>query len=279
MNKNEVTPRRAWFECMGMFGILWLGRCVLQFPIIDEWSRAWFRRDYPDMVWMIGVAAAWLLFAKIPRSTCALTLSPLSYQADLSLRLLIPTGLSIAIVYSFMEPDLRTWRGPFLWSLVHFLLFAWFFHRLRRLPDPGEETVETTGKALTAVVLFSLSPRMATAYSAMFFILCFRVPAEELFFRGLIQGRFNQAYGRRHRLGGVMVGRGWLVSALFFALYYLLLDFNPFVWHFTLHGWWGIMALSNGLLCGYVREKSGSLLPPYVLNAVPHAVAWAVLAM
>ncbi len=95
---------------------------------------------------------------------------------------------------------------------------------------------------------------------------------EELYYRGYIQSRVNQEFGRPYRLLGVEFGPGLLVAAFIFGLSHVLNNFNPFVGQYTLNWWWGLWTFFGGLLFGLIREKTGSLLAAGIAHGLPDAV-------
>ncbi len=87
--------------------------------------------------------------------------------------------------------------------------------------------------------------------------------AEELTYRGAIQPGLNKVFGRPWKLLGAQVGWGWVVaSMIFWAPHAFRVDENllSFYWP-TL-----TMQLIAGLTFGWLRERSGSLLPPIVAH-------------
>jgi membrane protease YdiL (CAAX protease family) len=46
-------------------------------------------------------------------------------------------------------------------------------------------------------------------------------------------------------------------------------------WHLT--PWWGLWTFFAGLVLGFVREKTGSIVAPTILHGLPQAIAAAFL--
>ena len=80
---------------------------------------------------------------------------------------------------------------------------------------------------------------------------------EEVFFRGYVQTRWDRALGKPWRLGEAQVGPGLLVQASIFA-----------VCHVVGGDWLRLRVVFFGLLAGWLRERSGSVLSPAVYHAV-----------
>jgi len=83
---------------------------------------------------------------------------------------------------------------------------------------------------------------------------------EEIFFRGYIQSRLNQAFGRPFRFMGVEFGLGLIMSSLLFGFIHVLniVDYFSGRWDFA--WWWWPHTFVIGLFYGSLREKTGSIL-------------------
>jgi len=91
---------------------------------------------------------------------------------------------------------------------------------------------------------------------------------EEIFFRGYVQSRVNQAFGRPWRVFGVECGLGLVVSSLLFGAIHVLNTVNYFSGDFDFAWWLGLMNVFAGLSFGLVREKTGSI----VASGVAHGL-------
>jgi membrane protease YdiL (CAAX protease family) len=82
--------------------------------------------------------------------------------------------------------------------------------------------------------------------------------SEELFFRGYLQQRFDDAYGRPYRLWGASWGPGLLLADLLFAAGHLLVTGD-------------VQRLSvffPGLLFGWLQARTGGLMAPILFHGV-----------
>ena len=83
---------------------------------------------------------------------------------------------------------------------------------------------------------------------------------EEILFRGCFQSRLNQDFGRPWRIKGVSFGPGLLITSALFGVLHMLNPFNPLMGEFGLDLLWGISSFFGGLLFGFLREKTGTVL-------------------
>ena len=90
-------------------------------------------------------------------------------------------------------------------------------------------------------------------------LFCIALP-EEVFYRGYMQSRLNEIFtpDRKLVLSTPLLGFGWIYTAFLFALghYLIAFDINS-LWTFFL-----------GLLFGWLRERTGSIVAPIVLHAL-----------
>jgi len=98
--------------------------------------------------------------------------------------------------------------------------------------------------------------------------------AEELAYRGAIQPGLNQVFGRPWKLLGAQVGWGWIIaSVVFWAPHAFRVDSNL---HISFYWPTLTMQLMAGFTFGWLRERTGSLLPPIIAhNAVN--VLWTLI--
>lgn len=83
---------------------------------------------------------------------------------------------------------------------------------------------------------------------------------EEILFRGYMQTRLNEDFGKPWCFKGVSFGPGLLISSILFGVLHLLNPFNPLASSYELAVWSAITSSFAGLLFGVVREKTGTVL-------------------
>lgn len=80
---------------------------------------------------------------------------------------------------------------------------------------------------------------------------------EELFFRGYVQGRLEDALPPTRRLLGAPVGAAWLVGAALFGLGHFLVTFEPQM----------LTRFFPGLVFGWMFARTRSILPGTIFHA------------
>ncbi len=86
--------------------------------------------------------------------------------------------------------------------------------------------------------------------------------SEELFFRGFLQTELDARWTRRWRLLGADVGLAWPVTSLLFALGHLATTPHPA----------RLLVFFPGLLMGWLRARTGSLVAPIVFHGLANVL-------
>lgn len=149
------------------------------------------------------------------------------------------------------------WRRDLLLALVvcavifplFFLVYWGFVIALPKLPFAAWLAPYTGGAALN----WRLPDRFLELILAHLFAAAL---PEEVFYRGYMQGRLEQAWPATARLAGVPFGKAALVTAALFALGHLV---EPAPWR--------LGTFFPGLLFGWLRARSGTILPGVIVHA------------
>ncbi|MBN1483662.1 MAG: CPBP family intramembrane metalloprotease [Chloroflexia bacterium] len=159
--------------------------------------------------------------------------------------------------------DWKTWAGAAIASLVAvgaLILIGGFLKE----DNPGTPML---------LALLALGPGLVESGAVggallrtLYFYL-FVGPAEELLFRGYIQSRLNEVYPKSRRLFGVAWGWGPVMAAALFGLWHV-------AWRPLEGGAWfqALWTFFAGLIFGYVRERSQSVVPSSLLHSVMNYV-------
>lgn len=99
---------------------------------------------------------------------------------------------------------------------------------------------------------------------------------EEFVWRGYVQSRLNQAFGRPYHWFGIQFGPGLLIASLLFGLTHAFNTFDPVAGHYELAWGWALWTAFAGLFFGILREKTGSLVAPGIAHGLPDAVGEAL---
>jgi uncharacterized protein len=136
------------------------------------------------------------------------------------------------------------------------------------------------GGALLGIALPMLvagDPALGRMGSVLVFHVLFLGPGEEILFRGYVQSRLNEAFGRPWTYRGVPTGWGLPMTAALFGVFHLLSLPELYAGRLALDWGSGISATAWGLFFGFLREWSGSVVAPALVHGVPQGIAAAFM--
>jgi membrane protease YdiL (CAAX protease family) len=96
---------------------------------------------------------------------------------------------------------------------------------------------------------------------------------EEIFFRGYLHSRVNQAFGRPFRFLGVDFGLGLIASSVLFGFIHALNTVDYFGGPFDFAWLWWLPNFAGGLFFGFLREKRRSILPGAIIHGLSDVFA------
>jgi len=167
--------------------------------------------------------------------------------------------------------------------IIAIYLILLILRRREKLKEPNDSAKKQPATTLNLVFLVGLLflPILLGLYlnrltlqviSTVIWQFFFSGFGEELLYRGYIQSRINQEFGRPYKVLGINFGIGLLITSLLFSSAHVLNPFNPFAGRFELAWWWGFSSFFAGLFFGLVREKTGSIVAAGIAHGLPDAV-------
>lgn len=246
------------------------------FPAFESWQTEKLGFPFPVFIDIVMITLAFLAILAHRRtlSEYAITFRNPKYHLDIAATCFIPFAL--AGFPMGMGIDHTTWSGAIILAAIQIGLLFLLARLLHRKPTAN------TGAFLSAGFLFlpllqSAVPLAARA-AAVFFTYAFFVAfGEEIIYRGYMQSRLNEVFGRPYRFFGVPFGWGGILTALLFGLSHTGLVGHALGLGSTITPAWGFWTFFGGLVFGFLREKTGSILAPALLHGLPQAIAAAIL--
>ena len=175
----------------------------------------------------------------------------------------------------FMPHSGLFWQGKLL-QIIWPILFIVIYRQLS-FSDIGMTTKINPGSfrpilLMTLLVLLPTIIGIAHGYRHpaniewLLFMMIMPGLSEELIFRGVFQSLLNRSFGKPWRLWGTQVGFGLILTSLIFGFEHFhffnkagIFDFEgPIPWY----------QLYFGFAIGWIRERSGSLLPCIVIHGL-----------
>ena len=195
---------------------------------------------------------------------------------------IIPLVLGIGGV-GLLKLDYRILPGGALVALTEIAAIAVMVWVLRRQSEEKARTSARSnaivmGVLLLLPILVALAMRRLTllVVSTVVWQFVFSGFGEEIFLRGYVQGRLNQAFGRPWTFFGIPCGPGLIIASLMFGLLHAFNTYNPAAGQYTLAWGWALFTTFSGLFFGLIREKTGSLLGCGIAHGLPDAVGEAL---
>lgn len=242
-------------------------------PQFETWQTAALGFPFPVFVYVIMIAVSLLLpwLRRQPLAAYGITFKPLRYQLDIAATCFIPVAL--ANVPLGLGVNHKSWGGALLLAGIQIGLLFVLVWMLRQKPIAAAGGLWGAG-----LLLLSDSPTAggATIGQAVALFLTYALFVgfgEEILYRGYMQSRLNAVFDKPYRFYGVAFGWGTLITALLFGLTHvgilrwILSSSTEITWA------WGAWTVFSGLVFGFVRERSGSILPGALLHGLPQAIA------
>lgn len=281
MNIQKLSPKLlAVIEvfCVAFICIpfLTLGLYAL-LPEFENWQTKSLGFPFPVFghVVMVVVVLIVILVRRGKFSDYGMRFDHPKYHLDIAAACFIPVVLASMPIG--LGVDHTTWRGALILALTQIGVLYLLAFILRKKPASPAIGMVGAGLMLFSPIPDTTQPVLVKAIVVFLTYALFVGFGEEILYRGYIQSRLNQAFGKPFRFFGVAYGWGAVITALLFGFSHVgvlgyLLGVSTRV---TLA--WGLWTFFGGLVFGLVREKTGSILAPALLHGLPQAIASAAL--
>jgi len=224
---------------------------------------------------MVVVSFFVMFITKKDFASYGIKFRPLKYHLDITgtcffpvVLASIPFGLGIAY---------RNWSGAWILAIVQVILFFILGWLLKKKPSASQVGL----LAISWITLSSgsLGQSIGKAFAEFVTYGVFVGFGEEIIFRGYIQSRLNNVFGRPYEFFGINFGWGIVIASALFGLTHVGITTSLITGQINLYWAWGFWTFFGGLVFGLVREKSESVLAPALLHGLPQAIASAVMVM
>jgi membrane protease YdiL (CAAX protease family) len=228
-----------------------------------------------------------LIAAKRRFEDYCLTNSFIGYNLEVGLNCLIvsmiPYGMAIALIWtlgiSFLDwLTVVALSGGYVIALV--IILSW----LQRREASGTLTPDNAPPVLQnviVVIILLLVPLFLGWFmgglntqliSLVIWQLVVSGFGEEVLWRGYIQSRLNEDFGHTFEFMGVKFGLGLIITSFLFGLAHALSPFNPFTQSYEIDVWYGVYTFFAGVLFGFIREKTNSIIALGLAHGLTDAV-------
>jgi membrane protease YdiL (CAAX protease family) len=245
----------------------WLGGSVIQwacsvaiglpFVVVAVWAARRRRRDV-SVRGLVLLAVFFFVSLALTRLEPVWTFVKSPWQAMIleaacALAFIVVT-CSVSRAGLTLRISARAWRDSAVATglLLLFVVVRSLLIRLLGIGDVGQ--VGTSSIALEYLLYQLTMPGIA----------------EELSYRGAIQPGLNESLGRPWKFLGAQVGWGWVITSLvFWAPHAFRVDPQM---HLSLYWPTLTMQLIAGVVFGWMRERTGSVVPPMLAHNLVNVV-------
>ena len=292
--EKQDSPRgtsraAAIIEVCGVFALVHVCyRAIKHFTVIGQWEGEVGTNFTPGIVMIVfTVAALWLC----RRDFQAYGLTFERWQDNLSLGLtctivILACG-ALGLVLSGFELDASRPPDPHerppwakLTIAAIFLLagyivaLAMAFNRRRVFNGiPVVLSIVLIGVLAAVPSVIAAYMQRSLSWPTVLWLFFGAGFGEEIFYRGYIQSRVDQAWGRPCCLLGFEFGIGLLVSSLLFGLVHALNTVDYFGGRFDFNWRMGVQSIFVGAFYGLLRARSGSVLPGAIVHGLSDVLA------
>ena len=189
------------------------------------------------------------------------------YQLDITAYGFFPIFI-LSVLLSWI--DWTQLGGAVLISIIEIGLLIWLAWMVKD-KQPSWQNIGVIGGIFLFPVMSQISSKIGSVIISIIYFYLFVAMGEETLFRGYIQSRLNIVFGRPKRFFGTRWGWGLIISSMFFGLWHLGWSTEIAKWPHVL---WTLFA---GLIFGFVREKSESIIAPTILHGIMNYGPQAIL--
>ncbi len=265
---KRVIPLVEVSVVIALFFTLLFG---LRGTAFSDWQETTFgAAPISSTLLFLALPLIFLLAGRKNLGEYGLATSELRYHLRVGLRatgVLLPAALIFPLM-GFLGTTHEEWLGALILAAGITVSAVLAVKRTTDLETRSPRLISPAGLgsylaiiALGLLACFALNMISGTL-ARVIHTLVFVAFMEEFFFRGYLLSRLNDAFGRPIRIAGVDVGAGLFLSAACFGLLHPLTSIDALPWPWAV--WTGV----GGLLFGYLREKTGSIVAPTVAHGL-----------
>jgi len=272
---------KAIFETVSIFLLVVLVFKTIQISSFGEWESQVLQRYFLEYAVVIAIPLVFLAVTRRNHTAYGISFRNLKYHLNV-----VATGFIPVLVLSVLLALLNweRWGEALFVSAIEVVLLFVVARMLRSKPTAGNPGIANTLFLFMPIISMPLlMTKIGKVVLDFVYFYVFICPGEEILFRGYIQSRLNEVFGRSYHFFGVNWGWGLVITSLLFGFWHVLAPFNPILGKFDLmwsHGFWTFFL---GLILGFIREKSGSVVAPAILHGVvnypPQAIVYAFLGL
>lgn len=271
----------AFLEIILVYAVLRLLGTGLRSTGIVQWEQEMLGWSYTGEILFIAIPALVIWLAHRNWADYGVSLADWQTNLDIGIKAYLVRIISVGALVATLMLGIGyvSLAGGLLISIADIFAIAimlWILARQRTIQN-GKPNLIITGLLLLFPILVGLAMnRLSVIVVSTVIWQFFSGFGEEFVFRGYVQSRLNQAFGRPMRIFGVQFGWGLIVASLLFGFFHAFNTYDPAIGIASLSWGWALFTTFGGLFFGILREKTGSLLAPGIAHGLPDAVGEAL---
>lgn len=276
--KNKLL---ALLEILLTYVVLRLLGTGLRSTGIVQWELETLGWSYTGEILFIAIPALVIWLALRNWADYGVSLADWQTNLDIGIKAYLVRFISVGALVATLMIGIgyASLRGGLLIAVAEIIAIAlmlWILARQKTVQN-GKPNLIITGLLLLFPILVGLAMNRLTLIVISTVIWQFFSGfGEEFVFRGYVQSRLNQAFGRPMRMFGVQFGWGLIVTSLLFGFFHAFNTYDPAIGLASLSWGWALFTTFGGLFFGILREKTGTLLAPGIAHGLPDAVGEAL---
>lgn len=271
----------AFLEIILTYVVLRLLGTGLRSTGVVQWEQETLGWSYTGEILFIAIPALVIWLARRNWADYGVSLADWQTNLDIGIKAYLVRFISVGALVATLMLGIgyASLKGGLLISMADVFAIALMLGILARQKtvQNGKLNLIITGLLLLFPILVGLAMNRLTLIVVSTVVWQFFSGfGEEFVFRGYVQSRLNQAFGRPMRMFGVQFGWGLIVTSLLFGFFHAFNTYDPAIGLDSLSWGWALFTTFGGLFFGILREKTGTLLAPGIAHGLPDAVGEAL---
>lgn len=276
----------AILEILVVYGVIRVVGSLVRSTGVMDWELQNLGWSYAGMFIFVCIPALLIWLTRRNWAEYGVTLSGWQVNLDLGIKAYLVRIIPIAcllLTILWLKLDYRDLPGAapiVVGEIVGIAIMLYLMNRQQtdKALSAARSNVITAILLLLFPIALALLMRKLSLliFSTVVWQFFFSGFGEEFVWRGYVQSRLNQAFGRPMRMFGVQFGVGLIIASLLFGLLHAFNTYDPAIGLASFSWGWALFTTFGGLFFGILREKTGTLVAPGIAHGLPDAVGEAL---
>lgn len=269
----------ALLEVLAVYALIQVVVQFLRFTDLVRLEEQMLGWSYIVMALVVAIPALVIWLAHRSWADYGVSLAMWPTNLDIGIKAFLVSFLPFAVgryvpaMLGWEAGSLATGLFKALMEITALALIVWLMNRQKPVAS-GRRNLITIGLLLMFPILLALLVgrlSLVVVSTVIWQFVCSGF-GEEFVYRGYIQSRLNQSFGRPYCVYGVQFGVGLFIASLLFGLMHAFNGYDPAIGFASFDWSWALWASMGGLFFGVIRERTGTLLAPGIAHGLPDAV-------